>query len=209
MDRFVLEAKERMGEDLEVIRRVQRGELAAFEGLVRKYEPKIRGFCANILLDGDSAKDAAQEVFLKAYQSVQTFRGDSSFSTWLYRIAVNHCRDMLRQRKRRFFWQTGPLEESEPPQLLTDLSSLSETTEQRNLLEQLLKQLSADHREVLVLREGHDLSYEQIAAALGCSLDAVKARIKRARKELIEHSRHLMRGDDVDTDDGGRPDEAL
>ena len=125
----------------------------------------------------DQADDAAQDIFVKAYERLPSFKEESSFGTWLYRLASNHCLDLLRARSRR---KTESLESlvSEPAE--TPGSSAGE------LAHHLLSLLSADHRLILSLRELQGLTYDEIAQVLGLSLDAVKAKLRRARIELQE-----------------------
>src|SRR3989344_1214542 len=85
--------------DLEIIRKVTSGDAAAYQGLVRKYQDKVFRLCVSMLRDS-GAEDAAQEVFIKVYESLSRFRGESAFSTWLYRVASNHCLNILAKRKR-------------------------------------------------------------------------------------------------------------
>lgn len=136
--------------------------------------------CGVLLSDRVSAEDAAQEVFLKAYRNLAGFRNDSSFFTWIYKIACRTCFDHLRARARR------------PAEALTDDhpdSSANRSVESGELLQKLLGRLSEDARAVLVLREMDGLSYEEIAHVLDCSVDAVKSRLRRARESAEEIGR--------------------
>lgn len=126
------------------------------------------------------AEDAAQEAFIKAYHSLDRFKGDSSFSTWLYRIAANHCKDLLRKRARQ---KTEPLEA-----VVQEMGErLEEGRENADLIERMLAAIPEDYRAVLILRETEGMSYQEIAQTLNISVDAVKARLKRARAEIARH----------------------
>lgn len=187
-------------DDSAIIRRVLAGEREAFAVLVRKYEVRVRGYCVNTLRDVGLAEDAAQEIFLKAFQGLERFRGDSAFSSWLYRISVNHCRDLLRKSARRKTesWERLIEEEGDKIEaLLTTSAASPPTSEHAEVLHRVLALLPEACREVLLLREVQGLSYEELAAALGCSLDAVKGRLKRARQKVVERLRHLVGSGDV------------
>lgn len=130
-------------------------------------------------------------MFLKAYRNLNRFRGEASFATWLHRLAANHCLDMLRRDHRR---PTQPLEAAssttEPGNLITLL-------EDADLIARVLAQLPPDYRLILTLREAQGLSYEEIAQTLECSLDAVKARLRRAREALTHAAQHFLHLEDV------------
>jgi RNA polymerase sigma-70 factor (ECF subfamily) len=198
---------ESAADDRATIQRVCDGDAEAFAILVRKYQTRVRGYCINTLRDTGLGEDAAQDVFLKAYQALRRFRGDAAFSTWLYRIMVNHCRDLHRRGalRRAESWD-AMLEEH--PERAEALHAASDDTPQRleqgEQLRLLLARLPEGHREILLLREAQGLSYEELAAALGCSLDAVKGRLKRARQALLQAGRHLRAGEDVETGGGTR-----
>ncbi len=171
------------------------GNRNAYGELVRRYEAKVRGYCVSILGDFAEAEDAAQEVFVKAYQSLERFRGDSSFSTWLYRINANHCLDLLRKRKRQKSESWDALLEKEGDKIESLFSASPNVSEGESaeLLAKLLEHLPEKSREVLILREVQGLSYQEMTVVLGCSLDAVKARLKRGRQELESGLRHFMK----------------
>ncbi len=141
-----------------------------------------------------AADDAAQEAFLKAYKSLNTFQEASSFSTWLHRIASNCCLDLLRRRTRE---KTDSLEALVASQgdgihsLVRSLENEESSWESADLIQRVLGQLPDDYRLILTLRETQGLSYQEIAETLDCSLDAVKSRLRRARSECEEILRHL------------------
>lgn len=152
-----------------------------------------------MLGDEASADDAAQEVFIKAYQALASFKGNASFSTWLYRIASNHCLDLLRKRKREKSesWENLIEKEGDKIEALLAVAPEAAQSDRAETAAKVLSFLSERAREVIVLREMHGLSYQEMAEALGCTLDAVKARLKRARQELNEKLRHLLEFKDV------------
>jgi RNA polymerase sigma-70 factor (ECF subfamily) len=141
------------------------------------------------------ADDAAQDVFVKVYHSLSKFRGDAAFSTWLHRIASNHCLDLLRQKKRQKTESWDALVEKEGEaieRLLAAPPETGATLENADLVRRALACLTPDYREILVLRETQGFSYEELTKILDCSLDAVKARLARARHQLEEKLRHFL-----------------
>ena len=152
------------------------------------------GLCTSLLGNATQAEDASQEIFIKAYKSLSTFRGDSAFSTWLYRISANHCKDLLRKRSRE---KTDSLESlientgDGVQNLLEPSFDPRASAEASDLIERLLSALTPDERLILTLREVQGLSYQEISSTMRCSLDAVKARLRRARLALEEKVRHI------------------
>lgn len=176
--------------DEELAQRAAEGSEEAFNLLVERFQSRVIAHCY-YMLSGES-EDAAQEVFLKAYRGLRSFRVDATFSTWLFRICSNHCKDVLRKRRVRSFLTFGlHYNEGESgnawevSKALTGTSG--ETYEQRELLIRVLGSLPKDDREILLLKEYHGMSYQEIADTLGISVDAVKGRIKRARVKSIEN----------------------
>lgn len=166
----------------------QKGDQDAFEALVRLYEKRVFALTSRMCRNPEDAAEAAQEAFLAAWQGLPFFRGDASFSTWLYRLASNACVD-LRRREGRHQSAAGPSLDDEALNLdVPDRApSPQEAAERKELKEQIeagLQTLSPDHRQVLVLRELHQLSYDEIAGVLGLDLGTVKSRINRVRKQL-------------------------
>ncbi len=183
-------------EDREVVDRIRAGETEAYALLVRKHQARIRGFCLWTLGNAAEADDAAQEVFIKAYRGLGAFRGTAGFSTWLHRIAVNHCRDLLRRRVRERTESWDALREREGEQAEARIAQ-DPPAAQRRQLQEALAQLPEQYRTILILREAEGMSYQELAEFLGCSLDAVKARLRRARSELVEKARHFFEPADV------------
>lgn len=180
----------------EIIRRVLSGEVDAYADIVRSYQGKVLGLCLSFLRNQTQAEDAAQEIFIKAYQSLDRFRGSSSFSTWLYRITANHCKDCLRVQSRHKTQSldalTEELGDAVDGLLRPPLGPAAVSAENSEKIEQILAQLSPDERMILVLREAEGLNYKEIARTLNLSLDAVKARLRRARKTLEQKTRHFL-----------------
>ena len=175
-------------EELTLLRRAQRGDGAAFEEIVRANEAAVYHLALRRLGSREDAEDAAQEVFLKAYTALQSFRGDSKLSVWLYRITGNVCTDLLRRRRDTVSLsgenEEGEATELEIPDERFDPAALAERKDLREQVGKALQCLPPDAREILLLRELSGLSYDEIAAALQLDLGTVKSRIFRARKKL-------------------------
>ena len=164
------------------------GDQTAFEELVRLYEKRVLALTSRMCRNPEDAAEAAQEAFLSAWQGLRFFRGDSSFSTWQYRLASNACVDLLR-REGRHQAAAGPSLNDEDVNLDVPDTAVTphEAAERRELREQIeegLQALSPDHRQVLILREMHQLSYEEISTTLSLDVGTVKSRISRGRKQL-------------------------
>ena len=172
-----------MAESMEDIwlRRARDGDQDAFGCLVRAYETRVFAVTRRLCADPSDAEEAAQDAFLAVWQGLPGFRGEASFSTWLYRLTVNACTDILRRRQRRS-GRDEPLEEagSLPGREPSPQEAL-ERREVRAALEAGLRQLPEEYREALVLRELRQLSYGEIATATGVELGTVKSRISRGR----------------------------
>ena len=181
--------------DGELVDRALSGEGGAFAELVLRHHARISGLCVSILGGPAEAEDAAQEIFLKAFQSLGKFRGSSSFSTWLYRVASNHCLDLLRKDARRKSESLDALLEAEGERIQSLLSEpdAQRRAEDADLVDRILRTLPPDYRLILTLREVQGLSYEEIMEAMDCSLDSVKARLRRARESLEVSLRHFSK----------------
>ena len=173
-----------------VIQAVLDGDVNASEALVKEYEKNVYNLALRMTGNSEDAADMAQEAFIKAYNSLTAFRGDSKFSVWLYRIVSNVCLDFLRSRSRK---QTVSLstENDDGEEVELDIADETHSPEQlldrsltRDAVRRGLAALPPDHREILLLREIQGLSYEEIADVLGLEAGTVKSRIFRARKKL-------------------------
>ena len=185
---------------MEIIQSILSGDREAYADLVREYQGRVLRLCTSLLCDPTFAEDAAQEIFLKAYKGLAKFRGDASFSTWLYRIAANHCKDLLRKRIREKTesWETLLEEHGDQIQkLLASAKGSEPCASNTELADAVLSQLSPDSRLLLTLREVQGLSYKELADTLHCSLDAIKARLQRARQSLQDKLRHFLRSESV------------
>ena len=173
----------------EIIRSVLRGNVNDFEKLVTAYEKNVYNIALKMVGDPDDAADMTQETFIKAYRALSSFRGDSKFSSWLYRIASNVCLDFLRSRSRHPQVSLSTVDEDD--RATFELPDMRQNPEEQ-LMKKLgmeavrrgLEQLPEQQRQILVLRELGGLSYAELAQTLGLEEGTVKSRIFRARKRL-------------------------
>ncbi|HPT75149.1 MAG TPA: sigma-70 family RNA polymerase sigma factor [Defluviitaleaceae bacterium] len=174
-----------------LVKRAKKGNISAFEELIIEHESKVYNIAYRILNNEEDAKDLSQEVFIKAFNSLHKFREDSSFSTWLYRIAMNTYIDELRKRKGRESYSIDrdiQTDEGTIPREFQDKQlNPEEELMNKELASQIqwaLNHLSETYKEVIILRDFQGFDYKQISQILGCSLGTVKSRISRARTEL-------------------------
>lgn len=176
-----------MKEDL-LLEKARHGDQEAFGELVRLYEKKVYALTLRMCKNPDDAAEAAQEAFLAAWQGLKFFRGESSFSTWLYRLASNACVDVLRKEGRHQAAAGPSLDDEETMLEIPDEAAtphtLAEQAELKEQIEEGLAALPEEYRTVLVLREIHQQSYDEIAEILSLDLGTVKSRISRGRKRL-------------------------
>ena len=177
---------------------LKQGHEEAFRVLVRRYQNKLLGIAYGITLDREESLEILQEVFLKVYRKIHSFRGDSSLSTWLHRITVNLCLNWQRRWKRRLKWRHQPLERDDGvdyPELGSDEESphsLYREKEVGRIFNEKLSALPEEARTVFVLKEVEGLSYDEIAKTLNIKRGTVSSRLFYARKKLKESlSRYL------------------
>ncbi|OVE80444.1 hypothetical protein BVY02_00085 [bacterium J17] len=174
-------------EDLAVVDKVLSGDREAFAILLEKYQGKVRGYCANMIFNSVESDDLAQEIFLKAYKSLASFDGSAKFSTWLFSISSNHCKDHLRKAKVRKFMRFDSSQElSADEDPLADLES-------RESIRRILSSFSEQNRQILLLREYYGFTYEEIASHLKISIESVRARLKRIRGKIDKSFAELAR----------------
>lgn len=178
-------------EDAELVRRAQNNDLAAYDELIRRYQERIYGTVYNMTSNHEDANDLVQETFIKAHRALKTFKGDSSFFTWLYRIAVNKTINYLKQRKNRTGISLNDLDfnaENDP-----DLVALvSDKTPQRDAglselqekLNEAMMKLSEQHRLVVTLHDVQGLAHDEIAKIMDCNAGTVRSRLFYARQQL-------------------------
>ncbi len=186
--------------DLALVERVQRGDRSAFDVLVLRYQQKVLKLIMRYVRDVMEAEDIAQEAFIKAYRALPSFRGDSAFYTWLYRIAINTAKNSLVSTKRRLIDYDLDLQDPEQYALQARLTD-GETPEHLVLTEEIretvngaMAELPEDLRTAIVLREIDGLSYEEIAASMDCPVGTVRSRIFRAREAIDRKLRPIFAG---------------
>ena len=177
-------------EDIDLVRRVQRGEKRAFDLLVLKYQQKVAGVVSRYLRDQADIQDVVQEAFIKAYRALPKFRGDSAFYTWLYRIAINTAKNYLVSRSRRPPGSDVDAEVAEQLDVGGRLQSRA-TPEELLIMEEVesavwdaINALPDELRTAITLREIDGMSYEEIAQAMDCPVGTVRSRIFRARETI-------------------------
>lgn len=171
-----------------LIAAAQKGDQDAFEQLIRLYEKRVFALTRRLCTNPDDAQEAAQEAFIAAWKGLPFFRGESSFATWLYRLTNNACMDLLRKEQRHQA-AAGPSLDDEEVELdvaapAGDPHAEAEKSELRETVEAGLRSLPEEFRAVLILREIHQRSYDEIADVLDLDLGTVKSRISRGRKQL-------------------------
>ena len=184
----------------DLVKHARHGDLKAYDELVKRYQERIYATIYHMTANHEDANDLAQESFIKAYQALKSFRGGSSFYTWIYRIAVNKTINFLKQRKNKYHLSLNDIDfnPENDPELVALISTktphhdagLSEL--QKKLNEALLK-LSEPHRMVAVLHDVQGMSHEEIASIMGCNIGTVRSRLFYARQQLQGHLAEYMK----------------
>ena len=176
--------------DDKLVRLAQRGDMLAFEELVARHRDKIYARAFSMVRNEDDAVDLSQEAWVKAWQRLKQFQGESSFVTWMTRIAINLCLDHLRKQKRHraesiemMEEESGGVERQMPIVTINPTEGL-ERSEIRQRIDKALNQLSYEHRTVLVLHEFEQLEYKEIAKRMQCSIGTVMSRLFYARRRM-------------------------
>ena len=187
--------------DLEIVRRVQAGDVAAFDRIVEKYRERVFGVLYNMTSNREDAADLTQDAFIKAFQSIHRFGGQASFFTWLYRIAVNSTLSHLRKARLRSFFSLEQIDADAPVSreiiaALTDTTGGERDTYVRELQEKLndaMQKLSIKHRTVVTLFEIDGLSHQEIADVMSCSVGTVRSRLHYAKQLLQSELQPYLR----------------
>jgi RNA polymerase sigma-70 factor, ECF subfamily len=181
--------------DRELVRRAQREDKEAFEELVRRHQHRVFAVAGGILRRREDVEDIAQQVFVKAYASLKRFDQRAAFSTWLYKITVNECWDLLRKKKVRPLVYESDLSEEQARQVITSEEKehpgpdISEKIEAREHVERLLEGLDERDRLMLILKEVEGYSIEEIAEVLNLNGNTVKVRLFRARRRVVSQAK--------------------
>jgi RNA polymerase sigma-70 factor (ECF subfamily) len=187
----------------ELVRRAQAGDREAFEELIRSHQQRVFAVVGSILRRREDIEDVAQQVLTKVYVSLHRFDRRSSFSTWLYKVAVNECYDYLRKKRVRKLTYEADLSEEQVRQFESletgaagshsaALPEIGRRTELRDLVERLLRHLSEDDRAMLISKEVEGFSVEEISEMHGLNVNTVKVRLFRARGKLMEQYRKRL-----------------
>jgi len=191
------------GDDRELVRNARKGDEQAFRQLVERYQRRIFQLALGMMKDADEAMDIAQETFVRVHRYLPSFKGDSSFFTWTYRIAMNLCLDAQRRRGRaeRVDLEQGDEAEIEaamdpPSHALAGPQRTALNSELKEKIEEALASLSENHRAILLLREMDGLSYEELAKVLGIRKGTVMSRLFHARLKMQNKLREYL-GEDA------------
>lgn len=186
----MIESQHSSADDEALVRASQKGDTQAFEELVARHRDKIYARAYTIMRSEEEAIDLSQEAWVKGWQKLGQFHGESSFGTWMTRIVINLCLDQLRRLKRQraesieaIAEESGGIERQMPIMTVNPTAGL-ERTELRQRIDKALGQLSYEHRTVLVLHEFDELEYKEIARVMGCSIGTVMSRLFYARRRL-------------------------
>ena len=176
--------------DEKLVRAAQRGDMVAFEELVARHRDKIYARAFSMMRNEDEAIDLSQEAWVKGWQRLKQFQGESSFVTWMTRIVINLCLDQLRKQKRHrsesiemMEEESGGVERQMPVVNVNPTEGL-ERIELRQRIDKALSQLSVEHRTVLILHEFEELEYKEIAKKMECSIGTVMSRLFYARRKM-------------------------
>jgi len=176
--------------DVQLVAASQAGDMLAFEELVARHRDKIYARAFSMMRNEEEAIDLSQEAWVKAWQRLKQFQGDSSFATWMTRIVINLCLDQLRRQKRTRAESIEQLDEElggverQMPVVATNPSEGLERSELRKRIDKAMNQLSYEHRTVLILHEFEEMEYKQIAKVMNCSIGTVMSRLFYARRRL-------------------------
>src|SRR5215510_13464219 len=176
--------------DPALVRAAQNGDMSAFEELVARHRDKVYARAYSMMRNEEEAIDLSQEAWVKGWQRLNQFQGESSFGTWMTRIVINLCLDQLRKQKRQrsesieaMNEETGGVERQMPVVTINPTAGL-ERAELRQRIDKALSQLSHEHRTVIVLHEFEEMEYKEIAKTMGCSIGTVMSRLFYARRKM-------------------------
>ncbi len=190
-------------DDQTLVRSAQRGDMAAFEELVVRHRDKLYARAFSMMRNEDEAIDLSQEAWVKGWQRLKQFQGESSFGTWMTRIVINLCLDQLRKQKRQrsesieaMDEESGGVERQMPVVTVNPTAGL-ERKELRQRIDRALSQLSYEHRTVIVLHEFEEMEYKEIAKTMGCSIGTVMSRLFYARRRMAALLADLKKQDSM------------
>lgn len=171
----------------ELIRAIRQGDSDAFGTLVKLYEKRIYNLALHYVKQSEEAKDLAQDIFVTVYKALDTLRDETKFTTWLYQVAVNHCRNRYKRLRRRGFFSSHSIDDPDSYVQLTSSDEPAGQLEREDIIKIVRSAIAAmpeTEKEILVLRDIQDMSYEEISDILGVPLGTVKSKLNRARAAL-------------------------
>lgn len=187
--------------------KAKKGDIEAFEQLIAAYQKKVFNIALRMIGNYDDASELAQEVFIRIFKSLKSFKEESQFSTWIYKIATNVCLDELRKRKNKNLVSLDEdikYDDSEIKRQVEDNRPTPDVTAEKNEIRRIVHEaigaLSDDYKTVIIMRDIQGFSYEEIAKIIKCPEGTVKSRINRARqalREILSKKRELLSGDYV------------
>lgn len=185
--------------DQQLVERAQRGEKRAFDLLVAKYQRRLARLLSRFIRDSSDVEDVTQEAFVKAYRSLPSFRGESAFYTWLYRIGINTAKNFLSANNRRHMMTSEVIDEDgetfDASSQVPDMNTPETELMNRQIVETVnsaVAELPEELRTAITLREMDGLSYEEIARVMNCPIGTVRSRIFRAREAIAAELRPLL-----------------
>ncbi len=182
--------------DEQLVKQFQTGDKQAFDELVRRYQPKVLNTCFRFIGREDDARDATQDIFIKVYHALYSFKPKAKFSTWLYRIAVNHSLNVVRSHKRRWWMKSLSFATAEHEIGIvaerTNPHVKMEQDERAVLVRRALEKLSREQRVAVILHRFDGLSYKEIAEVMNTSVSSVESRLFRARLNLVKHLKDVI-----------------
>lgn len=191
----------------ELVNKARDGDIEAFEFLIHEYQKKVFNIAYRMIGNYDDASELAQEVFIKAYKSIRNFKGDSSFSTWIYKVTTNVCLDEIRKRKNKKVISLDEEIEYKDGEVKRQIKDerpspekILENKQVRKAVEDSINELADDFKTVIVLRDVQGFSYEEISKMIDCPQGTVKSRINRARqslKQILKGKKELFNEDYV------------
>jgi RNA polymerase sigma-70 factor, ECF subfamily len=184
---------EEAGDDI-LVTRFQTGDESAFRKLMERHSERVRNLIYSIFNSAELVDDLTQDVFIKAFRALGQFRFDAAFSTWLYRIAVNHCRDEMRKRKLRRYLSLQSLLDTRDKEVTMKTSVHPQEHETREWIDRGLQSLPEKYRIPVILKDVEGLTYEEMAEIMSCELGTVKSRLSRGRDMLRTYLKPLLEG---------------
>lgn len=196
MTRPAIVSRENLKEETtRLVNAFRHGDKQAFNRLVELYQTKIYNLALNYVKQTEEAKDLVQDIFVTIYRSLPTLKDDTKFSSWLYQIAINHCRNRYKKLVRQGFFNSSSIDDPESPLYLSGEDSPEKNIElddMTKLLFETIEKMSQHEKEIILLRDIQELSYEEISSALDIPLGTVKSKLNRARTALKNKFKHLL-----------------